>query len=598
MKLSKLYSNETRIFEPVFFQNGLNVVIAEIRLPQNRDKDTHNLGKTTLGRLLDFCLLAGRDNNFFLYKRFEVFSSFVFYLELHLSDGSYLTIRRGVDEATKISFKRHSEGYQNFLDLGNEDWDHSNIPFDRAKSMLDGMLDLRSLAPWDFRQSLGYLLRLQDDYQDVFKLSGHLGRQVHWKPYLAHVLGFNADLIVKHYEKEDELSKAEAQEEVIRQELGGTIQDLSKIEGKLLLKRKEAEKKQVLLDAFDFRAQDKEKTKIAIDDLDERIGELNAHRYSLSKERRKIISSLDEDEILFDPEKAENLFQEAGVLFAGQIKKDFEQLISFNKAITEERRTYLQEERKDLDAELAKVTLELNALGKKRSEVLSFLSSTDVFVKYRETSDELVNLKADIETLDRQRGFLHRLQDLRKNIRLISDEKEKLQAKIEEDVEMKNRADSNSLFSTIRVYFNEIVEEVIGRKALLGVSTNRAGHLEFKAEILDEQGNSTSADMGHTYRKLLCVAFDMAIIRAHLSEKFPKFIYHDGIFESLDDRKKINLTEIIRKYNDLGLQHIITLIDSELPKDDSELPLFNEGEIVLTLHDEGAPGRIFKMNAW
>ena len=598
MKLSKLYSNETRLFEPVFFRNGLNVVIAEIRLPQNLDKDTHNLGKTTLGRLLDFCLLAGRDNNFFLYKRFELFSSFVFYLELQLSDGSYLTIKRGVDEATKISFKRHTEGYQNFLELSSEDWDHSNIAFDRAKSILDGVLDLRSLAPWDFRQSLGYLLRLQDDYQDVFKLAGYLGRHMHWKPYLAHVLGFNADLITKHYEKEDELSKAEAQEEIIRQELGGTIQDLSKIEGKLLLKRKEAEKKQILLDAFDFRAQDKEKTKIAIDDLDERLGELNARRYSLSKERKKIISSLEEDEILFDPEKAENLFQEAGVLFSGQIKRDFEQLISFNKAITEERRAYLQDERTDLDAELGKVTSELNSLGKKRSEVLSFLSSTDVFMKYRETSDELVNLKADIETLDRQRGFLRRLQDLRKNIRLISDEKEKLQAKIEEDVEMKNQADSDSLFSTIRVYFNEIVEEVIGRKALLGVSTNRGGHLEFKAEILDEQGNSTSADMGHTYRKLLCVAFDMAIIRAHLSEKFPKFIYHDGIFESLDDRKKINLTEIIRKYNDLGLQHIITLIDSELPKNDSDEPLFNEEEIVLTLHDEGASGRIFKMHAW
>jgi hypothetical protein len=36
--------------------------------------------------------------------------------------------------------------------------------------------------------------------------------------------------------------------------------------------------------------------------------------------------------------------------------------------------------------------------------------------------------------------------------------------------------------------------------ALLSVSPNQEGHLEFKAEILDESGNTTSADLGHTYR--------------------------------------------------------------------------------------------------
>ena len=59
MKLSKLYSNKPDVFEPVDFAPGLNVVMAEIRLPENRNKDTHNLGKTTLGRLLDFGFLAG-----------------------------------------------------------------------------------------------------------------------------------------------------------------------------------------------------------------------------------------------------------------------------------------------------------------------------------------------------------------------------------------------------------------------------------------------------------------------------------------------------------------------------------------------------------
>ena len=124
------------------------------------------------------------------------------------------------------------------------------------------------------------------------------------------------------------------------------------------------------------------------------------------------------------------------------------------------------------------------------------------------------------------------------------------------------------------------------------------GNLEFKAEILDESGNATSADHGHTYRKLLCIAFDLAVLRAHLDEKFPRFVYHDGVFESLDDRKKENLLSVIRRYAEFGLQPIITLIDSDLPTRTDSVPVFIDNEIILTLNDENEQGRLFKTRTW
>ena len=112
-------------------------------------------------------------------------------------------------------------------------------------------------------------------------------------------------------------------------------------------------------------------------------------------------------------------------------------------------------------------------------------------------------------------------------------------------------------------------------------------------------GNETSADLGHTYRKLLCIAFDLAVLRAHLDNKFPRFVFHDGVFESLDNRKKENLLAVIRQYASLGIQPIITLIDSELPKrGEKDGPVFEANEIILTLHDENDQGRLFKMKAW
>ena len=594
MKLSRLYSNKPGLFEPVDFIQGLNVVMAEIRLRENRDKDTHNLGKTTLGRLLDFGFLAKRDAKFFLFKHLDLFKDFIFFLEIELQDASFVTLRRGVEEATKISFKRHEAGHQDLSALPMADWDHQDVPFDRARDLLDGLLDWRALKPWSFRKGLGYLLRSQDDFRDVFQLRKFASAHADWKPFLAHVLGFDAQLVAQHYEKEAELTKKQATAQTIKNELGGSIEDISKIEGILLLKQKEAEKKQKLLDAFDFRTHDKDRTKQLVDDVDERIASLNAERYSLTQNKKKILASLEEDQILFNPDEAQRLFEETGVLFKGQIKKDFQQLIAFNRAITDERRGYLQEERSEIEAELKRVNTELTALGQTRSDMLSFLSATDVFSKYKQVSNDMVTLRADITSLERQRGFLHRLQELRTGIRALTEERGHLQTQIEADVEKQN-----SLFSTIRLFFSEIVEEVINRKALLSVSPNQVGHLEFKAEILDESGNATSADLGHTYRKLLCIAFDMAILRAHIDGKFPRFIYHDGVFESLDDRKKESLLLVIRRYAELGLQPIITLIDSDLPvRTNENESVFGRDEIVLSLHDENDQGRLFRMRAW
>lgn len=599
MNLSRLYSNMSNLFGPIDFRAGLNVVLAEIRLPENRDKDTHNLGKTTLGRMIDFCFVAGRDKEFFLFKHEDIFKDFVFFMEVGLADATYVTVRRGVAENTKISFKKHEAPHQDFSELSDGEWDHFNLPFDRAREMLDSLLDWRAVSPWDFRKGLGYQLRSQEDYQDVFQLRRFAtGKHKDWKPYAAHVLGFDHKLIEQHYAKLERLDEKKAVEETVRAELGGSVDELSKIEGILLLKQNDAEKKQKLLNAFDFRQQDKDQTELLVDDINTRIAELNARRYSLNQTRRKIIASLEEDQILFKPDQAERLFREAGVLFSGQVKKDFSQLIAFNRAITEERRSYLQEERAEVERELRTITEELEELGKRRAAILGFLSSTDVFAKYKQVTDEVVTLRADIAALEKQRGFLRRLQELRGEIRILSEESVHLQSQIEANVEAQN-TDKTSLFSVIRVYFSEIVEAVTAHKALLSVSPNKSGHLEFKAEILDDKGKATSADMGHTYRKLLCIAFDLAVLRAHLNDKFPRFVYHDGVFESLDDRKKTSLLKVYREYSALGVQSIITLIDSDMPPvEEDGRPVFAPDEVVLTLHDEDDEGRLFRMKTW
>lgn len=124
-----------------------------------------------------------------------------------------------------------------------------------------------------------YLLRSQDDYRDVFQLRKFANSHADWKPFLAHILGFNAHIITQHYDKEEKLKDKEQTASTVRQELGGEIDDAGKIEGLLLLKRQEVDKKQELLDSFDFRSQEKAETKQLVDQVDERIAALNGREW-------------------------------------------------------------------------------------------------------------------------------------------------------------------------------------------------------------------------------------------------------------------------------------------------------------------------------
>ncbi|MNY38286.1 hypothetical protein D3C86_1729030 [compost metagenome] len=169
-----------------------------------------------------------------------------------------------------------------------------------------------------------------------------------------------------------------------------------------------------------------------------------------------------------------------------------------------------------------------------------------------------------------------------------------MRAKIEANIEA-----GNDTYKSIRINFSEIIKATIDRNAIISTKVNKEGNLEFSTDILNDTGAETSQGFGHTYRKLLCIAFDLALIKSYLSSSYIRFVYHDGILETLDDRKKENLIAVMRKYAAAGVQQIVTAIDSDLPLGpEGERIKFSPDEVVLVLHDEGQSGRLFKHDMW
>ncbi|MBE8146675.1 hypothetical protein IOD13_11725 [Brevibacterium casei] len=119
--------------------------------------------------------------------------------------------------------------------------------------------------------------------------------------------------------------------------------DVGKLDGIIAIRTRELDQFQSTLDTFDFSRADAEATEDLVEDIEEKIAAGNEEAYRLSRSLNRLNDSLNEDAILFSPSQTEKLFAEAGVAFPDQLKRIFEQLIEFNRAISQERRDYLLE---------------------------------------------------------------------------------------------------------------------------------------------------------------------------------------------------------------------------------------------------------------
>ena len=292
------------------------------------------------------------------------------------------------------------------------------------------------------------------------------------------------------------------------------------------------------------------------------------------------------------------MFADAGVVFGEQIKRDYEQLIAFNHAITAERREALLAQQKQAAARVEEITTNLGELNQSRTASLEFLRESDSLAKFRELSREVSGDQAELATLDARRSAATRLMDLRRENRTLSEECGRLISAVEAEIETVSK-DESSRFARLRRYFTEIVHEVLGQDAVLAIRMNNAGGLDFTAEFIGDSGTATSGDHGTSYKKLLCIAFDLALLRSNLDVSFPRFVYHDGALEQLEPRKRERLIGVLRSYADLGIQPIISLLNTDLPSPvGTSSDTLTPDEVVSLLHDEGDDGRLFKMPPW
>ena len=580
MKLSKIYSNNSR-FKHLTFNPGFNVVFGDVEKGKDLDKKTgeHNIGKTSLIYLIDFLLLKTVNKKTFFSKNKEVLSDWIFFLEIELNDGLFLTIRRAVNPNTKISFKKHFSRNQNYSH--ETDWDYEDLSInatneeDNPKWILENeYLKFDVVNEYGYRNFLSYLLRTQNDYQDVFKLNKFKGKDVTWKPLLFTLLGFDPKKIIKKYDLDEELKD----EKKILKNVNSKIDTSGETTIKLAIEAKSREKNELKskIDAFDFYKKEQGINIDLVRDIETKISELNKKGYVLNHNIEKIKLSLDTSKKqTLQVDEIEQLYKEVGVYFPEQLIKEYKDVVEFSQQLTNERYKYLQSELKESNEELAKNQQELKILNGQRSSALSILKERDTFVKYRQYQNDLVQIENEIFAYKQKLEGSQLVANYNESI-------EKLNQKIKSATEEIKKEISNDStdYLAIRELFQHIYKEIFEYTALLIIEVNQSGNIEFDTSVLNQSQDLTSNADGYTSTKILCLSFVLSILVYYSNKSFYRFAYFDGLTESWGNGHKLKFFELIRNYCDTNnIQFSISMIQSDLPAGFN----FSEGEVIRSL---------------
>jgi uncharacterized protein YydD (DUF2326 family) len=466
MQISRVYSNHPEIFLPVRFNYGLNaqelnVVLGEVRRPTDKKKDSHNLGKTTLLNLIDFLMLKGVSPSHFLIKHQERFKPFVFYIEIALNSGDFATVRRSVAIPTKIALKRNPEGNQNYAEEEETTWDHVDLSIEEAIKLLDAWLDLRMLKPYDYRKAITYFLRAQGDWTDELQLEKfQMGRDLHWKPFVAHLFGFNANSVQKKYELDDEIVGLRQRQAEHQAEVQFKEDDLPALAARIAVARQHVGVIENELDSFSFDSEERRMIQELIDVVESEIAKLNNDIYDSKYDVRQIDSALEHKD-RFDLKQVEEIFNEVNLHFPGQLKKKYEDLIKFNRQVTHDRNTALRARKKELQSRIAGLQQRKLFLDSERENRLAVIRSTDAFDKFKALQRDLSKQQANIVYLEEQRNKLERVTEIAAQVRELERDRGRVVDEIKTMVTGKN-----PVFERFARIFNQYCQRVLGQEGI------------------------------------------------------------------------------------------------------------------------------------
>jgi uncharacterized protein YydD (DUF2326 family) len=534
--------NNNIVIRNIKFIKGINLIVDETNR-KNRTSSGNGVGKTTVLRLIDFCL-DGKGENIYLDPEFRTHNATV---ENFLKENNVL-IRLTLIEDINKPYSPELIIEKNFLDRSNKIQKINGEQYGNKEfsSKLKELIFKTDIEQPTFKQMKAKNIR-DEKYKiqnTIRVLPPNVVTDATYETLHLFWFGIDADL------SKDKLSRELTFEKRIQTRLRKTS-NLSQINQALIIINRnidELEGEKVRYNINDNYQSDltelnrirKEKNILSTE-----ISRLEL-RYDLVMESKK---NMERDIASIDTEAIKRMYQKAKVLIP-DLQKSFEDIIIFHNGMLKKKIAFITDELPSIEKEL-----EI-----KRSNMMLILSEEASIVDKMNSSILLEDLQKIINNLNDYYERKGILQEQKRNWEESNQKIKQLEsdiASINNDLTSRDEVIQKRI-AEFNVIFSDISNKLDGVHLLLSADNSNG---MYKFEISNVESNP-----GTGTKKSQMASFDLAYIKYADSLKIPclHFILQDQI-ETVHSNQIINLlTEII---DDVNCQYVLPVLRDKLPRD-------------------------------
>lgn len=543
LKSLKIENNESIIREIPFYK-GINLIVDETTT-KDRKESGNNVGKTTVLRLIDYCLGSDGKN---IYKDTEFKSKSNTQIEQFLKENNIiisLVLKEDLEDVSsnEIVIRRNFLGSgEKIHEINGESYNNKDFPTKLKELILhssQGKPTFRQIISKNIRDEKNKLLNTikvlhptttQDKYESLYLF--WLGIDLTGSDRKQKILA----------QKRDE----ENHQKRLRKE-----SNLSQIEQSLIVINRNIDELTAEKDSFNLN-ENYEEELFTLNQVKSEINKLSTELSRLEFRKELIVESkndLEEEFSKIDSRQIKNLYEEAKILIPN-IQRAFEDTLNFHNQMIEEKIQYITQELPDLEAKINTTKRMLNECLSQERILTNELRKTGVL-------DELQQIISDLNKAYEKKGNLEEQKKLWNNsMNKLKEIEEELQ-KINEGIESKDYLIQQRI-TEFNKYFSNISYQLYGEQFVLSSDKNDKG---YELNISSLGGN-----LGTGKKKGQIAAFDLAYIQFAdaLNIDCLHFILHDQV-ENIHDNQITNLlTEIVSEVN---CQYVLPVLRDKLPKD-------------------------------
>lgn len=560
--------NNGTVIREIPFHKGINLIVDETKT-SNRKESGNNVGKTTVLRLIDFCL-GGKGENIYKDPEFKDKGSNSVVKE-HLIN-KRVTITLVLKEDLEILSSEEIIIRRNFLSRDDKIQEINGKAFNNTEfsNELKRLVFKSNDSKPTFRQIISKNIR--DEKNRLLNTVKVLHPTTTQEEYEALYL-FWLGIDINSSDRKQKLTQQIKIEQNLQRRLRKDS-NLSQLEQALFIIQRTIQDLELKKDSFNLNEEYNEdlnrlnKTKAELTSISSAISRLEIRRELILESK----SELEKEIVDINVKQIEALYNEAKLLIPN-LQKNFEDTLTFHNEMLKEKSKYLTNELPDLENEIRNKKRVLDSLLITEKELSGKLHKSGAI-------EDLQVIIADLNSAYERKG------NIEEQKRMWEDSISKLD-EYEKELEVINSG-IVSLDETIKQrvrefneYFAKISNDLYGEQFFLSPDKNDKG---YELNISTITGN-----LGTGKKKGQIAAFDLAYILFAESQGIDciHFILHDQIENVHDNQISSLLNEVVNRIN---CQYVIPVLRDKLP-DDIDVSKFE----VLTLSQTD---RLFRIESY